>query len=335
MTNSIPSPVTEKKSFLKAAFLHFIIAATLITAVNGFVISKKFQGTRLKSDLVKMNQEKADWILVGNSLARSNVDVEMISAKFKNKTSRFFEEGLYSAHWYLSVKNIVSKLDKKPSLVMIIFRDRDLTEPLYGITNNRETHLNAVSEKNEEVLDEKVWRPSQGMLQNYLYHALPFVYARQSVRLSIYTRSKEIGSMATLALIQKTDDDIGEMLETAMTPVLDGSGELPSELPFEEQVERSLLPDILDLLHAQKITPVFIRSKNEKYVSAQQSESMAAYMRELEKYLKQNDAYLFDYHDMPAIKASDFAGRDHLNPKGKKIFTEMLIKDLKKIHAPK
>lgn len=329
----IMPPASKPPSLWVTLMAHVIAALVVIGGVHTLMQWQMgAQGAGVQQAIQKLNDSRPDWILLGNSLAKSNLEAQTIGTRFRNKTVRFSQGGMYSAYWYLAVKNIITRLEKKPSLIMIIFRDTDLTEPTYGIEQYRETIINSYSLPEEPTLEEKVWIPGLGMVQNFAYQHFSFVRHRELIKSEAYNLAKKQALVLARHFQKKLDANFNKILNGKPRDPLNGviSERLPTS-SFEEQLNASLLPEMLELLQRENITPVFIRSKNRIYLTEKQPREIEDYTQALRTYLQKNGAYLLDYSHSEDIKKIHFLGDDHFNEKGRILLTEMLIKDLRTI----
>lgn len=329
----IPAPAEKPLSWPRFALANVLIAAAVFGGAGLWMRYEKIPTSPVGYYREKYNRDKPNWVILGNSLAGSNIDTEYLKAKFKNKIENFKRDGSYSAFWYIALKNVFMELGQKPKVVMVVFRDTDLTDPTYGLEGFRETHILALSEGKEETLDRKVWEPYMGKFGNFLFQHLAFVRNREEIKALVYPQVKRM----TSALLGRPLDAVTEQANKVLNEP--GRSALSTANPdarltretFGERLGKSLLPDMVAMAKKEKIILVMVRAKDRVYLTKPESERMKEYTRQLRAYLEGNGAYFFDYSAAKDVQEKHFASDDHLNEQGKKIFTETLYKDLLKI----
>lgn len=324
-------PVAQARTpFLKTMAMHVAIAALLVGGTDALIEKYAPVHSDLPPAQEWFNHQKADYIVLGNSIARSNVNTATLNERFEGDFVMYNRDGSYSAFWYLAVKNLFMQLKTKPKAILIIFRETDLTDPTYGVQGYRESDLVKMSVENEPVLTEKVWKPVMGGAGNMLFQNVPFIHGREAVKAKIYPTAKAM----TMLLFDRQDGDIGvtinKMMNALIRPAARGEdpGEGSDRKDFDSRLDASLLPDIIEVAKRNDVTLVMVRAKKKAYVSKPQSAEMAAYMEHLKAYLEKNGAFLIDYGGLANLTEKDFTDGDHLNERGKVVFTDALSYDL-------
>lgn len=304
------------------------MGSVAVGGVNAFISAHKFSDSELAYYQGKYNRESPQWVVLGNSISKSNIDIEVLGKAFDKKVAMFRRDGSHSALWYISIANVFAKIKKKPELFILPFRETDLTDPLYGLSGFRETDLIALSEKQEPLLTEKIWEPSMGKLGNFLFQNIPFIHSRQEIKSMIYPHAKDI-AVSLFSEHENFSRDINRIMNVLGKPadILNEQKRF-GEGSFEDKLKKSLLPDIVDAVQKNNISLVLIRVKKKSHIVEPESMEMKQYMSDLRDYLESNGIIFLDYTQLDDIHKEHFASGDHLNEQGKKIFTEHLIQDL-------
>ncbi len=309
--------------------LHAIIGSIAVGGVNTLISTHKLSDSELAYYRGKYDREIPQWVILGNSISKSNIDMETLGNELGKKVAMFRRDGSHSALWYIAMANVFAKVKKKPEVFILPFRETDLTDPLYGLSGFRETDLIALSEKDEPLLKEKVWEPSMGKLGNFLFQNIPFIHSRQEIKSMIYPKTKNIA----VGLFGKNENfsrDINRIMNVLGKPadILNEKKRF-GKGSFEEKLANSLLPDIVEIVKKYNINLVLIRVKKKSHIVEPESVEMRKYMADLRDYLESNGVVLLDYTELDDIHKEHFASGDHLNEEGKRIFTEHLIQDLR------
>ena len=104
---------------------------------------------------------------------------------------------------------------------------------------------------------------------------------------------------------------------------------------FEAAVARSFVPHMVRVARETGVRLVLVRCKSRRYAEApeHQTQAMKDYTVQLTRYLQERGVYFLDYVDVPGIAPDCYANGDHLNDKGKRIWTALMVEDLKALLA--
>lgn len=104
---------------------------------------------------------------------------------------------------------------------------------------------------------------------------------------------------------------------------------------FEEVVARSFVPHMIRVAREADVRLVLARCRGRRSAEDpdHHTEAMEDYTRRLADYLTENRVHFLDYVDLPDITADCYAGGDHLNDKGKRVWTALMIEDLRALLA--
>jgi hypothetical protein len=83
-----------------------------------------------------LNEEDPQILVVGDSVARTNVDKNSVAEGTGKRVSVISEDGAGSALLYLILKNNIVNADSKPDTVIVLFRDTVLTSTAFRVYGN-------------------------------------------------------------------------------------------------------------------------------------------------------------------------------------------------------
>jgi lysophospholipase L1-like esterase len=106
-------------------------------------------------------------------------------------------------------------------------------------------------------------------------------------------------------------------------------------LDFENQIDRSFLPEIIRLCKEKDIRLILVRTKTLRFSrEVPEPAALSEYMDSLGSYARRNDVPLIDFAHSDRLPPSLFTDINHLNSEGKKVFTEMLVEAIRPILNP-
>lgn len=271
--------------------------------------------------------DRPDIVVIGNSLTYNDIDFAKLGELTGQNILDVTAGGSGTPWWYLAIKNMVNaRLKNKPRYAIFVFRDFDLTNPTYNAFGYRIKDILDVSEPDEPMVENLVYKPSLGMIRFALFEISNAYRGKEEVQGIIYdTVSKIVADAAGLSR-SKLSNAVSSVMESSKKRAPTAYN--PLERVFENSIDKSLLPPMLEELKKQNIQPIFIRAKIKQYVTKTDNKTTSKYVAALKKYFEKNDVIFLDYTQLPELKIEHFLDSIHLNPDGKAIFTQILANDL-------
>ena len=250
--------------------------------------------------------------------------------------------GSASALWYVVLKNNIVPSPYKTEVLVIVFRDTMLTTPGYRVNGSYFTQLDEYATPNDTLLIERAYINLMNPLEKISERYLPLYGSRLSLRESLdyYIRysgnkllfgcdnhctDKAMGIVYGAANMEQ--NILGDAIGTAEDYLY-----TPGALDFNQQVNRSFLPEIVRMCRENGIQLVLIRTKTMRYPDeASEPLALKTYMENMSAYLNANGVILLDFGQDERIKTEYFYDPLHLNEQGRLIFTEMIVDSLKAI----
>jgi hypothetical protein len=282
----------------------------------------------------RIEAERPEVVLIGNSILREGVDAEALSRRTGHRCLEVVRGGAASAWWYLALKNQVVAARPLPELVVIVFRDHFLTEPGFRVTGKYRRRLDALSGADEPVLARLAYGEAPGSL---LERSLPLYGRRAELREDLERVVKDAWVGRLLGLEPGGVDAALERVfrREALDPARLGSLQAESEAPaagvyaFGARVEHSFLPEIVEVARAHGVRLVFARAKRRRDLApGAEPPELVAYLRDLEAWLAARGIPLLDFSHDPRLVEAHYADGDHLGPEGRRLFTELLAEAL-------
>jgi hypothetical protein len=288
----------------------------------------------------QIESEKPEVIFLGNSVINSGIDQSQFEQLTDRKTLKFGFPGTASAYWYLLIKSNIATASPPPKYLLLFFLDNLLTAPDLGVNGTYLPMIDEISGEQESVLLQKAYLNQLNPLEGYLDSHLPIFGERQTLKDKIDNRLK-------YTLPQLFQNCTKPCLDKALDEVFDAKNMLPSVLPqseinpegwsgsewdFNAVVEKSFLPDMIQITRERGIQLILVREKN-IVISTRQDESQAMrkYFQEMADYLKKEGVSLLDFAHDPALTMDLFRDEMHLSPQGRIVFTRLVAEGFSSI----
>ncbi len=281
----------------------------------------------------------AQTTIVGNSMAGYAFDESLYSRLSGKPTAILWKKGTASAWYYLLLKNLILP-NKPPETVVVIFRDNILTRPELRVWGTYKGYLDALAGPDTSLLDELAYLNHKNTAY-YLSNYFPFFADRRIWR--------DLPKFKIQALISKHLLGIGtDELGASFYQVFTENGiRFPNvgdktyynstilnadRLRFEENLSASFLPHIVELCRQNGINLVAVRIQ--RLVDQQKlrdTDLVDQYIRQFSRYAKREGFYFIDFTGKPWLKREHYSTNDHLTAVGKKQFTQVLYREIKRL----
>jgi hypothetical protein len=296
-----------------------------------------------RGGIKEISQDRPEIVLVGDSILYTGVENRELSKALDVKTNSIAVPGSGSAIWYLILKNVILQAKHHPKYVVIPFRDTQLTLPSFRTTGHYFSVVDEYASAHEPLLMDLAYINTMNPAEKIAEQYFPPYSARWLLRDGLNRHLRYFAPSTLLNCPERcTDNAINAVLnKEAMNNInfsIRGAYDVNilyarAALDFENQVDQSFLPVIIQLARENNITLVFVRMKNLDYPThAYETPALSNYIRSLEAYLSKqaNVRYLDLSHDERILPAY-FSDGAHFNEGGKSAFTLILAGELNKI----
>jgi hypothetical protein len=273
-----------------------------------------------------MREAQPEFVVVGDSMAGVRIDPRHLSRVTGRSVAGLFQQGAPVAFWYLQLKNLVVEngLNKVRGAVFF-FRDDQLTTQVQ--VNG--PILDRVAKDYEPELDRILSAHRLGRFSD-VHRAARSTYQFDLTR--VWLEPRLIRAPALAAAGPLAPPDLINAINTEMF-ALDKlrkfeAADLPQAqeefLDFDDQVERSLLPEIFRLADRAKIRLAFVRVQRRPTEDGPppQSEALTRYLDDLRAYVTARGGYYHDERGDPNQPLSVYADGDHLRSDERLPYTE-------------
>lgn len=335
-------------------FLKFSLLLTIIMIVTSVILPPTYGLTfprhpgptldrQVRDNHLKhIEENQPQIVLLGDSTLVLGVDADALAEQTGKSVYSIGIPGSASALWYLLLKNNIAEASYKPEYVLVVFRDSILTAPGYRVQGSYFELLDEYARRNEPVLMEKSFVNLMNPLEIAAEKYFPLYVSRPDIRKGIDSKIRYFAPPLFGCDEYCTDYALGEIFAGAdMEPgaLVDAVGAAesllytPGQLNFESQVDRSLLPDMIEIANENDIKLVFVRIKVLSGIDA--SPQLDKYLADLGNYLNEQNFPLLDFGDDRRFTPELFRDSIHLNENGRELFTQLVANELMRISAEK
>lgn len=335
-------PAFARQSARRAAFsLCIVLAGTALIpfglrAVNGLLPGADIKASYIPTIETPRQREPFDeasanaireaqpqYVVIGDSMAGVRINPATLSRRVDRTVAGLYHPGSPVAYWYLAFKNLVVLNELKNIRgAVFFFRDDQLTtqvvvDPLL---------LDRVARAEEPELDRVLAAHRLGRFSR-VHRAARAAYQYDRTRAWLeprLTRAPAIVADDPAALLASINNEIFALDKLRKFEASDLAQADDAMLDFDRQVDRSLLPAILQLAKDAGIRVAFVRAQRRPTETGPppQSEALTAYLQQLERYLTARGAYYHDDRGDPEQPLSIYADGDHLTGRGRELYTE-------------
>jgi hypothetical protein len=291
-----------------------------------------------KEHLKAIDENHPKIVLVGDSVLERGVDADLLSSLTGEKSYAIYVPGSGTAAWYLLIKNVILESDNRPQYIAILFRNTMLTVPQYRTTGRYRELLDDYAARNEPVLMKLAFINEMHPTERFFQQYVPIYSARWEIRKELDDILRYLPASILLGCDREcTDNNVKSIFGRevdliALSQALEDAASTlyaPEEMDFEEQVEDSFLPYIIELAQKNNVKLIFIRTG----IIGSEPSALDDYNKSLDAYLlKQENVFLINFRNDPRIK-EEFYYSDglHFNEFGMAEFTKLLGNELIKL----
>jgi hypothetical protein len=331
-----------KQSVRQAALsLGIVLAGTAVIplglrAVNGFLPGADVTASYIPTIETPRQREPFDqaaanavreaqpqYVVIGDSMAGVRINPATLSKRVDRTVAGLYHPGSPVAYWYLAFKNLVVQNELKTIRgAVFFFRDDQLTtqvdvDPLL---------LDRVAKAEEPELDRVLATHRLGRFAR-VHRAARAAYEYDRTRVWLEPRLTRAPAMVAddpARLMAAINTEVFALDQLRKFEASDLAQADDAMLDFDRQVDRSLLPAILQLAGDAGIRVAFVRAQRRPTETGPpaQSEALTVYLQKLEHYLTAPGAYYHDDRGDPDQPLSIYADGDHLTGQGRERYTE-------------
>lgn len=332
------------------AFLQYLLVLILLVALSWGVIPARYKtdyprdvkpqfDSYVRQKYLKdIDEQKPDVVLLGDSMLAPAVNLNTLSQTLEKKVMGIGLPGSASTLWYLIVKNNILEARTPPSYLIIFFRDSMMTVPGYRVTGRYFEQIDEFAGPRDEELVKKAYLNQMNPLEKWAEAWFPPFGSRWNIRQGLdarlrYTLPAQIGCeppcMDAAMEIVFGDLNMDPKFLSDALAAADDYLYSKDALDFDNQVEVSFLPDLIQLTKEHNVQLILVRMRILRFAAPGSEPPMLRdYNEKLAAYLADNGVIYLDYSDEQTLTRETFSDPLHMNDAGKAIFTDLLGRDL-------
>ena len=304
---------------------------TYLPALEGPRLRSRFESHRL----AELRYLQPGYVVIGDSMAGTRLDERRLGELAGAPVAPLLQAGSGSAFWYLVLKNWVIASGIKPRLVLIFFRDTNLTDLMFRLDAQFRWALDLAAGEHEEELNAVIGRRLRPLhrIHGFLDRTLGVEQARRAVEppvtnwpatMMIASRRRRADFLAQLN--GRLGLDHLRPMRAADIQVRD----IP-DFDFARDVDRSVLPLMLRDAGRAGLTLGFVRVQRRPSANRppEQSPALRRYVEELRQYVTARGAVFHDDTGDPAMTLDLYEDGDHIARHAKRYYTEILYNRLR------
>jgi hypothetical protein len=270
------------------------------------------------------------YVVIGDSMAGTRVDERQLSELTHVPIAPLLQPGSGSAFWYLALKNWVIASGVKPRMVLIFFRDSNLTDVLFRLDPQFRWALDLAAQDREDELNAVVAR-RLGLL-NRVHRWLDDEFAVETMRHRVEPEMIGAPAVAMMASPRRRTDFMTQMNtrlgldHLRRMDAADIQVEDDPTLDFTGDIDRSALPLMLRDARQAGLTLCFVRVQRRPTANRppDQPPVLRRYIASLRTYVEQHGAIFHDDTGDPVMTLDLYEDGDHLGRHGRRLYTENL-----------
>ncbi len=286
-----------------------------------------------------INASQPQVIVMGDSLASTNVDPAALSQDLNKSVYDISLPGSASTLWYLIIKNNIVTAKNKPEYLIVIFRDSMLTTPDYRVQGSYFQQIDEFANSDDKLLIKLAFTNKMNWLEKLADQYLPPYGSRQKFRATIDGTFRDIAPRillgcdtncvdGALSAVFRQDKFLSKVMGDAINSA-DDYLYTDQNLNFSQQINQSFLPEIVRMCKENNIKLILVRAKTFRFSPQSPAPSaLDTYMTQFADYAKQNDVVFLDFSNDARLTPDLYFDPVHLNAKGQQTFTQMLSESL-------
>ncbi len=332
------------------AFRNYLVVSTLLLGFLSFYIPVRYHtpyprdigpqfDSHIRTTYIEaLDQTQPALLLLGDSMLAPAVDEGTVEKQLGQKTMLVSLPGTASTIWYLMIKNNIVVAGHKPKYLVVFFRDSMMTVPGYRVSGRYFEQIDEFATPNDKLLIERAYINQMSPLDKIMERYMPLYGSRWTIRQSIDYYMRHSLAKALLHCDPGCADKAMESVfkannldVTFLSDAIAASDDYiytNGRLDFNQQIDKSFLPEIVRLCKENNIQLVLVRMPIRRFEKpGTEPKGLSAYIQDLASYSSENGVAFFDF-DNKKLTGEYFADDVHLNKQGQVLFTQWLTEAL-------
>jgi hypothetical protein len=304
---------------------------TYLPALEGPRERSPFDDTRI-SDLRVI---QPGYVVIGDSMAGTRLDHRRLGELAGTRIAPLLQAGSGAAFWYLALKNWVIASGIRPRMILVFFRDTNLTDVMFRLDPQFRWSLDLVAADREEDLN-AVIAARMGPLRRvhvFLDRYVGVEQARTRAEPALAAWPAEVmipSRRRRTEFLGLMNDRLG-LDHLRPMQAADIQADEGPDVNFARDVERSVLPLMLRDAKNAGLTLCFVRVQRRPTANRPppQSKRLRAYTRSLHAYVIARGGLFHDDTGDPALTIDMYEDGDHVARHARRRYTENLYNRLR------
>jgi len=286
-------------------------------------------------------------VVIGDSMA-GRIDPGLLTELSGTPVAPILQNATGSAYWYLVFKNYVVASGISPRVVLVFFRDTNLTDPMFRVAGEYRNRLDEVAHDREDELNAVVAARSGGAwFRSHVpaddrwarVHTLvDGAYGIERARIWLepamtgWVTRVVVGTQRRRAF-QAEMNAMFELEHLRVMTAADMAATSERDTDFGANVDASTLPLFLDLAHRKHIRLCFVRvlRRPDNGRPPDDSPGLTRYVQDMRRYIEGHGATLIDDRDDPDMAKLAYADGDHIAREEKRHYTSLFYLKLSRV----
>jgi hypothetical protein len=269
------------------------------------------------------------YVVIGDSIAGTRIDEHRLAELTGQQVAPLLHPGSGSALWYLMLKNWVIASGIKPKLVVIFFRDTNLTDVLFRLDKSYRWSLDLAAGEREDDLNAVVAARLGPLhrVNRLLESTFEAERARDRVEPALTTWVARVmipGRVRRVAFLDALNARFGldHLRRMEAADVDAAEDELAN---FGKYIDESVLPLMIRDARLAGLKLCFVRGQRRPSANRPPLQSLALrrYVADLREYLTAHGAVFHDDTGDPALTLDMYADGDHIAGASRRLYTEI------------
>jgi hypothetical protein len=346
-------PTAARAATAEAWALAVVLAATLVIplglrALNRFAPATNVPASYLPAlearrarepfdakPIADLRRIQPETVVLGDSMAGTRLDASQLSGMLDYRmVQSFYYAATGSAFWYLALKNWVVASQVHPKLVIIFFRDENLTDPMFRVTGIYRVTLDWAARLGEPTLNDILAMHTRGAFFR-VHDTLATIYQHDATRdwlepgLTSLPIALLVRPRSRPRLLERINAEIFGLQSLRQMADADmAQAEDEAAFDFARNLPRSVLPEMFDVARHGGIKLAFVRVQRRPEADGppRQSPALRRYVADLRAYIEANGGLFADDWGDPDQPLAVYADGDHLTRDFRARYTELFLR---------
>lgn len=314
-----------------------LLVAILALGAASIWLKESPKGTEIMPERAALAQARPDVFFLGNSMMGRGIDLKQMEDLLQQEVDGHQGPGSGSAYWYVYFKNVILATKPPPQVVVLFFRNRELTDTRYRTDPPYRLQIENFSLQDEPELMERAFHRFQSPLDRRMKEQWKLNDMREMAKSTAENTIRDViapmlrGYKAytrQVAFYQVFHHRLS--IPSLLTQIqLSQETDYPTEtINFEESNPQSFLPLIVEMAKQHDVQLILVRVRKRSALTKPQPPELLDYIASLNAYAAENSVPILDFMEDERIQLKHFVDGDHMNEEGRELLTRLVAEKL-------